>query len=322
MERKSPVTIRRVIELVCETSVRGDISTNHVDGAGSIPASRSMNYQDMSSLTVEPIDKELAKRVVLDRHYSHKWNFAFGVQNYGIFHNSNLMGVAVYGNAMNRNSWSKIVDLDPSLCLELNRLWVDDSLQKNTETWFIAQTLKDLKKKGYRLIQSFADGRLGVGTVYQAANFDYYGRHKSLFYLDSVTNDFLHDKNFCDTNRPKAMIATNLLHAEQRLKTFEITTYRYLFPLAKDVPKRIKLKKLPYPERKNGMIELLSYKPPVTQIARAAVLARVLGDEVNHLLLIDYLVTLTEDWQKIIFEQEKNHFVLKLIDDYSEPKLF
>lgn len=309
-------------QMACETSVRGDISANHADGAGSIPASRSKNYQDCSLLKVESIDKDLAKQIVIDRHYSHKWNFSFGVENYGIFYQKELMGVAVYGNPMNKHSWSKIVDLDPSLCLELNRLWVDDFLGKNTETWFIAQTLKNLRKKNYRLIQSFADGRLGVGTVYQAANFDYYGKHKSLFYLDSFTNDFLHDKNFCDTNRPKAMIATNVLHAQGRLKTFEITTYRYLFPLKKDVPKKIKLKKLSYPEHKNGILELESYKPPVTQVARAAILADILDDAPSRAILYKYLMTLTDDFESVLENQYKNAFVQKLLQDYSDFKLF
>lgn len=62
--------------------------------------------------------------------------------------------------------------------LEFSRLWVSDSLGKNTESWFMSKCLKALKKKHkqYEGVVTWADGSRGhSGTVYLAANFKYDG---------------------------------------------------------------------------------------------------------------------------------------------------
>ncbi|MBN8859371.1 MAG: hypothetical protein J0H29_13340, partial [Sphingobacteriales bacterium] len=43
-----------------------------------------MEYQNFADLNTYPIEKELAKEMMLKNHYSHKWNFAFGALNVGI----------------------------------------------------------------------------------------------------------------------------------------------------------------------------------------------------------------------------------------------
>lgn len=59
------------------------------------------------------------------------------------------------------------------MVLELNRLWVDDRLPRNTESWFVARSLRLLPP---RIIVSYADLAQGhSGYVYRALNFDYAG---------------------------------------------------------------------------------------------------------------------------------------------------
>jgi hypothetical protein len=81
-----------------------------------------------------------------------------------------LVGVAVYGNPMCNK-------LDKDI-IELRRLCLIDDTPKNTESFFIAKTLKWLgKNTEYSRVVSFADPNHGHGgTIYKASNFEYEGR--------------------------------------------------------------------------------------------------------------------------------------------------
>ncbi len=41
--------------------------------------------KSLGTLIIRPIEKELAKSMVIKNHYSHKWNGSFGIMNFGIF---------------------------------------------------------------------------------------------------------------------------------------------------------------------------------------------------------------------------------------------
>jgi hypothetical protein len=60
---------------------------------------------------------------------------------------------------------------------ELNRLWLDDSLPRNSESRFIGWCLRELRRKQPRVILvSYADSKEGhVGYVYQSTNWVYTG---------------------------------------------------------------------------------------------------------------------------------------------------
>lgn len=56
---------------------------------------------------------------------------------------------------------------------ELARLWIEDSQGKNSESWFIAQTVKSIERRrvGLLALVSYADPSVGhTGTIYRAAN--------------------------------------------------------------------------------------------------------------------------------------------------------
>ncbi len=80
-----------------------------------------------------------------------------------------LIGVAIYGNPMCRHHDKDII--------ELRRLCLIDDTPRNTESFFIAKTLKWLAKNtDYTRVVSFADPNHGhQGTIYKASNFDYEG---------------------------------------------------------------------------------------------------------------------------------------------------
>ena len=64
-------------------------------------------------------------------------------------------------------------------CWELARLWLDDSMPTNAETWAIAQAVRYVKKHHPEigLLVSYADPSVGhQGTIYLAANWEREGR--------------------------------------------------------------------------------------------------------------------------------------------------
>ena len=231
------------------------------------------------------MSKVEAKELIVREHYSHNWGTSFGLYNYGIKLNGELLGVAAYGNLMNPQSFKSIADLAPGQVTELNRLWIDDRLGKNAETWLMAEAHKRLlRDTPVRLVQSFADGRLGVGTIYQAANFGYYGYSTTRFHRNLVDGQSYHDTPFSNASR-SGIYLRNAMHARGELETFTVNTYRYLKPLTKAARRRIKLKEKPYPKQREGITQHPDYIPPIGQVVRGCAMAIIdNAPEANDLL--------------------------------------
>jgi hypothetical protein len=218
-------------------------------------------------LIIDVIDYYTAKKMIVNNHYSKKWNNAFGIINIGIFKNNKLLGCAVFGNMMNTKSYLSLAQIEKNEIIELNRLWISDELGKNAETILISKAFSIIKRKmpQIKLVQSFADGRLGVGTIYKAASFNYYGFHLTKFFQDIKTNNFYHDVPFHNTKRLNSMLFKNKLYLDKRLKCYIVKTYRYIYLL--DRKTKIKLKQKPYPAYEKGMIEI-DYKHPIGLLCR------------------------------------------------------
>lgn len=268
-------------------------------------------YQDMSDLRVGPIRKDTAYRICVTHHYSKKWNTAFGVRNFGIFHGDDLLGVAVYGNPMNPSSWPSVTASDPDRCLELNRLWIDDRLKSNTESWLLAQTFRLLRADGYELVQSFADGRLGTGITYQATNFTYHGVSRTLFFRRTDRDEVMHGVQFTNAGNSGGMVSRNLLYVRGLLEPFYVPTYRYLYPLTKAARKAVLLPALPYPKGDGGEIPAPDYVPPASQIARAAALAEAQRDTPTYREFVAWLTQRGHDAEALIDKVRDNPWVIK-----------
>src|SRR5690625_720512 len=209
-------------------------------------------------LSISELPYEQARKMIVKNHYSRNWNTSFGKLNLGIYQDDNpdCLGVAVFGNLMNARSAPSIAEeLSIDGILELNRLWLDDVLGHNAETTFMAMCFRYIKKHlpEIQLIQSFADGRLGCGTIYKAANFRYYGYTQTLFFedIDDESSTF-HKVPFENTNRLSGMAYRNLRLAKGELRPFLVKSYRYLYPLNKRIITRIKLKERTYPDYEKG----------------------------------------------------------------------
>lgn len=125
----------------------------------------------IAGLRVEQITSQQANRVVVARHYlRRKAPISFAI---GLYKGPKLMGVVTFGTPPSRHLQMSACPSDPALVLELNRLWVDDALPANTESWFVSRALKLIPP---RIIVSYADPKFGhYGYVYRALNFHYAG---------------------------------------------------------------------------------------------------------------------------------------------------
>ena len=249
------------------------------------PEGMSAVLEDGTPFEVRPIDKAIAKDLIVREHYSHNWNIAFGVYCFGVFDGLGLAGALVYGNPMNPGSVTSLADLAPDQVTELNRMWVHDRLGPNTETAAMARAHKWLRANSpVQLIQTFADGRLWCGTVYKAANFTYYGHDETLFFRDLATGEVLHGTTFSNTGTsgppgaiPRGMLTRNQRLARGDLEAFYVKTHRYLYPLTKYARRHILLREQPYPAYSRGTRPVPGYVAPATQMARCLVIAGACG---------------------------------------------
>lgn len=155
-------------------------------------------------MLIKPIPRPLAKRFIGKHHYSGGCGNA--AMSWGLYHNptGRLIGAISFQTPIGENVRKSIFELRSSdydsgsipswnQCgcghiveehgyrehvTELHRLAIVDDAPQNTATWFISRALKRLKehKPKYWAVVSFADSTEGHdGTVYQAANADYYG---------------------------------------------------------------------------------------------------------------------------------------------------
>jgi len=110
---------------------------------------------------------------MIQRHYLKKWPgvtvLIFGFERFG-----ELLGVVVY--ALPPRETSKRYNAET---WELARLWIDDAVPKNAETWLIAQSVKYIRSfyPKVKCLVSYADPSVGhAGTIYKAANWITDGR--------------------------------------------------------------------------------------------------------------------------------------------------
>jgi hypothetical protein len=139
---------------------------NPSPGGGSTPTPSLQSYR------IFPIPNQQAQDLVKKNHYLHRQapcSFAFG-----LFLGSDILGVVMYGTPSSSPLRSGIAGPEnASNVIELTRLWIDDSVPKNGESYLIGRTLRKVNKE---IVVSFADtSQNHVGGVYQATNWIYTG---------------------------------------------------------------------------------------------------------------------------------------------------
>lgn len=123
-------------------------------------------------LSVKKIPSKQALDTVIKNHYMHRTapcSIAFG-----LFDEGNFAGVLIFGKSASTTLRKGVCGPDEaSNVYELTRLWLEDSLPRNSESFFISQSLKMFSGE---IIVSYAEASVGhVGYVYQATNWLYTG---------------------------------------------------------------------------------------------------------------------------------------------------
>jgi hypothetical protein len=148
---------------------------------------------------VKPIDSSECKEWLLKKHYAKRIppiEYSFGLYN----DENILQGVMTYGTPVSsvlRDLWNNEYKL-----IELNRLVVNDGLEKNVLSFFVSQSFVFIPKP--MVIVSYADtSKNHHGYIYQATNWIYTG-------LSAKFNDYmvkgmehLHGASVFDLSRGK-----------------------------------------------------------------------------------------------------------------------
>ena len=203
---------------------------------------------------VKEIDRDLARETIIKNHYSKKcYNGTY--VNLGVFIKGKFLGVLQYGYAMNPASGGSLVTgTEMNQYLELNRMWIADDVGEYPESKAISYSIKYIKGKlkTIKWIQSFADERCGgLGIVYQACSFRFYGEHTSSFWeLDGET---FH--NSIKTSEKAGKRGFNLLNDpknKDRVVQHTLRQFRYIKFLDKSWIKKCTKKEKPYLKHYNN----------------------------------------------------------------------
>lgn len=121
---------------------------------------------------IREISSREAQAIVIENHYLHRR--APCMHAWGLFLKEEIKGVIMYGTPAAAGIRKGVAGPEnASNVLELTRLWVDDIVPRNGESYLIGNTVRLVSKE---IIVSYAEIAQGhVGTVYQATNWLYTG---------------------------------------------------------------------------------------------------------------------------------------------------
>jgi hypothetical protein len=200
--------------------------------------------------SIKPISYKEAMDIVVEKHYLHRKcpvSYAYGLVNTTT---SEVMGVVTYGVSPSSTLLKGICGPEEARNVyELNRLWVDDMVAKNGESYLVANSMKLLDRE---IIVSFADTSQGhVGYIYQAANFIYTGLSAKFKDPKVVGKENMHHATYANGLTNAQVIekfgAENVTFVERPRK------HRYIYfncdkRRKKELLKKLRYKTMPYPK--------------------------------------------------------------------------
>jgi hypothetical protein len=210
-----------------------------------------MSIKDKYS--VKSIDSYLTHDWLLHKHYAKRIpsiSYSFGLYNDNI-----LIGICTFGSPPSRALCIGICGEEFALnVLELNRLCVNENLEKNVLSYFVSNCIKLLPDN--LILVSYADTSQGHnGYIYQATNWIYTGLSAKRTERYDINNPNKHSKSVTEN---KKYNYSDLAIRERPQK------HRYvLFTGKKNKAKeKLKYKIQPYPKGDNKRYDA-SYKPKI-----------------------------------------------------------
>ena len=177
---------------------------------------------------VRRIESKETREFLLYKHYAKRIpsiSYAFG-----LFIDDTLQGVLTIGKPASNSLCKGVCGIEYSKKVyELNRLIVNDGLERNVLSFFVSKALKMLKEDDLILV-SYADtGMNHCGYIYQATNWLYSGATKER--TDKYVPLGKHSRHYRDDN--------------EHLRVFRTSKHRYIYFTGKSRKKY--LKELKYP---------------------------------------------------------------------------
>jgi hypothetical protein len=234
-------------------------------------------YTDVSRVLIRQINPEVAKEIIVKKHYTHAWTACR--YSLGIFYksddvnilgdNEKLIGCVVWGFPVGAKAPTSICEgLTKDNVLELTRLYCDDGYGSNIESYAIGQSFKWLREndKTIKVLISYADnGQAHLGRIYQATNWLYQGTNEEIALMPnygiSIQKDpykWIHSRTVFSR-----WGSNNLEHLKREIgksgypgfwRRLEPPKHRYVQIIAqdkrekKDLMKRLKHEIVPYPK--------------------------------------------------------------------------
>ena len=200
-----------------------------------------------NNLEMIRIDYEAAMRTIELFHYLHRRCHC--TRAWGLYQGGVLKGVAVVGKPPSYTLCEGLFGKEESKNVgEFNRLWVDDSMPRNTESWFVARVLKDCP---YDALVSFADTEQGhIGYIYQATNWLYTGLSPRQKYFRVKGGESAGGTQYRRRERmPKAKIIAEfgIAFVEEYYSSAK-HRYVYLVRRVKELRTKLRYKILEYPK--------------------------------------------------------------------------
>jgi hypothetical protein len=194
------------------------------------------------------IESNLTYDWLLNKHYAKRIpsiSFAFGLYNANI-----LCGVMTIGKPASPSLCDGVCGKENSKYVyELNRLCVDDNLEKNVLSYFVSKCLKLINDN--MILVSYADTSMNHnGYIYQATNWIYTGATKER--TDIGFEDGTHSRHYSKD-------------IDYSIRKFRSSKHRYIYfigKLKKHFKKSLNYKIENYPKGENQKYDS-SYKPKV-----------------------------------------------------------
>jgi len=194
------------------------------------------------------IESNLTYDWLLNKHYAKRIpsiSFAFGLYNCNV-----LCGVMTIGKQASPSLCDGVCGKENSKYVyELNRLCVDDNLEKNVLSYFVSKCLKLINDN--MILVSYADTSMNHnGYIYQATNWIYTGATKER--TDIGFEDGTHSRHYSKD-------------IDYSIRKFRSSKHRYIYfigKLKKHFKKSLNYKIENYPKGENQKYDS-SYKPKV-----------------------------------------------------------
>jgi hypothetical protein len=178
----------------------------------------------LARLTVHPISREDARRIVVSVHYMRTYPQGAKL-NFGVYDGGSVVGVCVmgYSTATVKKVGRLVPDLARSQYCEMQRLWVSDQYGHNTESFVLALIMRRLRRDtDLRVIVTHAGGcKNDCGIVYQ-------------------TSGWLATKGKTRQQMGEALFGPGEIVDSWR--------YLYVYPLHKGIRRRLTRQQQPFPK--------------------------------------------------------------------------